>query len=301
MTFGVYQEAYNSDPDFADSTSLTGIIGTTMNGVMYLSMPFLFTALDGGWLTKWRRVTSVVGILLEAVSWIASSFATNASHLVVLQGVTGALGSTLVYSATTMYLDERFTDGRATAYGVMLSSKNVIGTGGPVLISALVQNVGLRWTLRIWGLLILGLGLPALFVIPRSTGSQRAQAPVSWAFLKHKTFYVYTIANICFSSGYGLPQTYLPSYAKEITNLSSILSSLMITFFNAPGIISSFGFGLMSDKLSISGSTMALICAGGSALFTLLLWGLGEADSLGLLIAYSICYGFFASAFSSTW
>lgn len=299
MTFGILQEAYGRQLDF--DSSKTGVIGTTMNGVMYLAMPILFTLLDGGFLTQWRRLIAVIGILIASVAWVSSSFATSLGQLIALQGVLAAIGSTMLYSSSTMYLDERFTAGRATAYGAILSAKNIVGTGGPLLISFLVQQLGVRWALRIWASIVLTTGLIGLSIIPASSSIRPESKPVHWSFLKHRTFYVYTIANIAFSSGYGLPQTYLPSYARDVSQLSPLLSSLVLTLFNAPGIISCVGIGLLSDKFAFSGSMNVLIVAAGSSLFTLCLWGPGAAQSTGVLIGYAMAYGFFASAFSSTW
>ncbi|QIW97984.1 hypothetical protein AMS68_003502 [Peltaster fructicola] len=300
MTFGILQEAYGRELDL--DSSETGVIGTTMNGVIYLAMPVLFTLLDGGLLTQRRPLIAIIGVVIAATAWVASSFATTLAQLLSLQGVLAAIGTTMLYSSSTMYLDERFSAGRATAYGAILSSKNIVGTAGPLMISALIQRIGIRWTLRVWALIVLVIGLIGFSIIPRSKSNPRTEPkPVHWGFLKHRTFWIYTIANISFSSGYGLPQTYLPSYARDVSQLSPLLSSLVLTLFNAPGIISCVGVGLLSDKFSFSGSMNVLLVAAGSAIFTLCLWGLGDAQSTGVLIAYAMAYGFFASAFSSTW
>lgn len=302
MTFGIFQTAYSHEALLHGAKSSTGIIGTTMNGVMYLSMPFLFTALDRGPWARWRREVAYAGIALSSVAFVISSFSTEIWHLIVTQGILSALGNAMLYSPTTLYLDESFNSGKATAYGATLSSKNIVGTGGPLLASALLSRVGFRWTLRIWAGIVLVTGVAGMAIIPNLPSSaRRTPRRTPWHFLKHKTFYVYAIANLIFSIGYAIPSTYLSSYASDILGLSTFTSALMITLFNAPGIVSSLGFGILSDKFGLSASSNTLISAVGSSICAFLLWGIVSNRILGVLIAFSVCFGFFAGGYSSTW
>ncbi|PPJ50586.1 hypothetical protein CBER1_06284 [Cercospora berteroae] len=307
MTFGIFQEnyAHSSTLPF-HSTSASGIIGMLINGVMYLLMPFLFTLLDRGRFSPYRRLVATIGTIISALAFLLSSFSTELWHLILTQGILAALGNTLVYSPTTLYLDEFFpSEGRATAYGAILSSKNIVGSGCPLMFSAMLTHWGFRWTLRAWALIVLVTGGVGLAIMPKRPSAFRrgaqAQQKVPWTFLRHRTFYVYAIANAIFSSGYGIPQTYLSSYAKEVLGLSTLSSSLMITLFNAPGIISCVGFGLLFDRLNVSAGTNTFISAFGAASCALFLWGLASNRIPAVLICFSLFYGFFAGGYSSTW
>ncbi|KAK1092748.1 hypothetical protein LTR48_003729 [Friedmanniomyces endolithicus] len=303
MTFGIWQDFYIQQQVLRGAGSATGVIGTTMNGVMYLSMPFLATALGRDHWAPWRRTVAIVGTVLASASFLLSSWSTEVWHLILLQGVLAAFGNAMLYTPTTLWLDEWFRDGnRATAYGVQFSIKNVVGTACPFLMFALLQNLGFGNALRIWAgmVLIIGLGGIALVPLPPES-TRRRQQKIPWSFLKHRTFYVYAIANTVFSSGYGLPQTYLSTYASQYLHLPAAESSAMITFLNAPGILSSTGFGLLNDKVHVSAGTNTLISAIGSALCVFLLWGIKSNTVPGLLVAFAICYGFFASGYSATW
>ena len=274
-----------------------------MNGVMYLSMPILSTALESGRWAHWRRSVAIFGTCLSSAAFLLSSWSTEAWHLVVLQGVLAAFGSAMLFSPTTLFLDEWFKSGnRATAYGVSLSSKNIVGTGCPFLMYALLQKLGFRGALRIWAGIVLATGFLGILLIPKFPSAEpRRSRAIPWSFLKHRTFWIYTFANMVFSSGYGLPQTYLSTYASSILNLSNVLSSVMIAIFNAPGIISCVCFGLLSDRLHLSSSLNTLISALGSGLCALFLWGLKSHQIPALLILFSVGYGCFAGGFSSTW
>ena len=303
MTFGIFQESYNNQMIFDGPKSATGVIGTTLNGVMYLTLPILSTILDSGRWAKWRRCVAITGICVSSASFLLSSWSTQVWHLIVLQGVLAALGSAMLFSPTTLFLDEYFRNGnRATAYGVQLSSKNVVGTACPFLMYGLLTKLGFRNALRVWAGIVFATGFFGLFIIPKSTtGVSTRPRKVPWSFLKHRTFYIYAIGNAVFSSGYGLPQTYLSQYASNQLHLSSIISSLMIAIFNVPGIISCVGFGILSDRFGISAEANTQISTMGSGLCVFLLWGLKSHQIPALLIAFSIGYGFFAGGYSATW
>ena len=303
MTFGIWQDAYMQQQVIKGPRSVTGIIGTTMNGVMYLSMPFLSTALEHGRWAERRRLVALAGTILACASFFISSWSSEVWHLVVLQGLLAAFGNAMLYVPTTLWLDEWFQDGnRATAYGIQFSIKNIVGTTCPFLMQAMLEHLGFRAALRVWSGIAIFTSLVGLAIIPNPPPeSRRRQQRVAWSFLNHRTFYIYAFANILFSSGYGLPQTYLPSYASQIVHLSPAVSSLTIVMFNAPGILSSTGFGMLSDRAKVSASTNTLISALGSALSVFLFWSIKSNTVPALLILFSIGYGFFASGYSATW
>jgi MFS family permease len=271
-------------------------------------MPFLFALFARRW-ARWRRRASVAGVFVTALSFVLSSFSTNVWHLILTQGVLAALGCALMYSPTTLTLGEWFSTGnRALAYGIILSSKNVVGSTCPFLLQRLLDDYGFRTTLRIWAGIVTGTALGAIYLIPdhpSSVSTPYRSRKLSWTFLRHRTFYIYSVATLLQSSGYGIPQTYLSTYAHNITALSQTASTLLITLFNIPGIISSSFFGYLTDnkRFDLSASAVTAISATSSALSAWLLWGLSgqHHSAMPLLTVFSITFGFFAGGYSATW
>lgn len=307
MTFGVFQEYYSTNWTLKGSQNTTGIIGTTFNGVIYLSMPFLFAVFSRKW-AKHRQTAALCGALLTSISFLLSSFSTNVWHLVLTQGVMAPFGCALIYSPTTLSLGEWFnTSNRALAYGVTLSCKNIVGSVCPFLLRALLDNYGFRTTLRAWAAIMAGTSILAIFLIPTHPSSLSAntqrQRKIPWQFLKHKTFYIYSIAIILQSCGYGIPQTYLNTYAHEVIKLSQTSATLLLTIFNLPGILASAMFGYLSDgkRWSLPAATVTAISALSSGLSAWLFWGLTSQGSMALIVMFSITYGFFGSGYSATW
>ena len=307
MSYGVLQEYYSDNWTLQGSRRLTGIIGTTSNGVMYLSMPFLFALFTKRWARR-RQTAALCGAALTSVSFLLSSFSTQVWHLVATQGVMAALGSALIYSPITLSLGEWFrTSNRAVAYGVVLSCENIVGSACPFLLQYLLNRYRLRVALRVWTALAAGTSVLAIFLIPTQPSSTSPNAyrtrKIPWQFLKHQTFYIYSIAIVLQSSGYGIPQTYLSTYAREVTLLSQTSSTLLLTLFNIPCIVSSSFFGYLSDNkhFPLSATTVTSISAFSSALSAFLLLGLTSHGSMALLVLFSIIFGFFSGGYSATW
>lgn len=307
MSYGVFEERFASNWTFGGNQRITGFIGTTSNGVIYLSMPFLFALFTRRWANR-RRTAAICGAALTSISFLLSSFSTQVWHLVVTQGVMAALGCALVYSPSTLSLGEWFnTSNRAVAYGVVFSFKNIVGSTCPFLFRALLDRYGFRTTLIAWTAIVAGTSVLAIFLIPThpssASSSARRRRRMPWYFLKHRTFYIYSIATMLQSSGYGIPQTYLNTYAHEVALLSQTSATLLLTLFNAPGILSSSFFGYLSDnkRFSVSTATVTSISAVSSALAAFLFWGLTSQGSMALLVLFSITFGFFSSGYSSTW
>ena len=305
MTYGIFQEYYLSHWTFHGSKDTVGIIGTTSNGVMYLSMPFLFTVFSRRFVNL-RRISAFCGLVIACIGFLTSSFSTEVWHLVITQGILVAFGCTLMYSPTTLSLSEYFSTGnRAIAYGIVLSCKNITGSVCPFLMQYLLDHFGFRTTIRIWTIIVAGTGIAVLLIPIKPSSTPYRSRRIHWDFLHHNTFYVYGIAIILQSSGYGLPQTYLNSYATSVASLSATSSALLITLFNAPGIISSSFFGFLIDnkRLPLSANVATVISALSSAMAVFLLWGFTNPSETGkvLLILFALIYGFFAGGYSATW
>jgi predicted MFS family arabinose efflux permease len=309
MNYGVFQEYYTNSWPLHGSHSATGIIGTTSNGVIYLTMPILFAAFSQRW-ARFRHSVALAGIALSGLGFLLSSFSNYATQLIATQGVLAALGSSLLYSPTTLALGESFTaNNRAVAYGIVLSSKNIVGSTCPFILRALLDQYGFRATMRIWAAIVTGSSLCALLFMPMhpaaSSGSQTRRRPrrTAWDFLRHRTIYIYSVATLMQSSGYGIPPTYLNSYAHDAASLSQASATLLLTLLNIPGIFSCSFFGYLTDnkRYPLSATTVTFISSIASALAVFCLWGLSSGNSMPLLSLFAITFGFFASGYSATW
>jgi MFS family permease len=311
MSYGVLQEYYVDHWTLQGGRELTGIIGTTSNGVMYLSMPILFAMFTKRW-ARYRQTAAVCGVVLACASFILSAISKNVWHLIATQGILAALGCALIYSPLTLSLGEWYNTenricNRALAYGICLSTKNIVGSVCPFIFRGLLDRYGFRTTMIAWAAIMVGTAVISISMIRTPQASLVATTSrgrkIPWQFLKHRTFWIYSTATLLQSAGYGIPQTYLSEYARNVSALSPTFSTLLITLINIPGICSSTFFGFLSDNkhFHLSAPTVTAISALTSALAAFLFWGLAERGGIALLVLFAITFGFFASAYSATW
>lgn len=84
---------------------------------MYTIGIFLFPVYQ-----KWPRLRNMspyAGLLIIAAALIAASFASKVWHLILTQGVLYALGGSMVYYPTMLFLDEWFIRRKGFAFGIM--------------------------------------------------------------------------------------------------------------------------------------------------------------------------------------
>lgn len=308
MSYGVLQEYFSNNWPLKGSNSAAGVIGTTSNGVIYMSMPFLFGLFSQPGRARFRRTSALCGLGLCAVSFLLSAYSVFIWHVIATQSVLASLGGALIYSPTTLSLGECFNTGnRATAYAVVLSFKASVGSTCPFLIRFLLDQYGFRRTMQVWAAIVAATGLVGILLIPvdtsRDTGIDSRRRRTAWHFLKHRTFYIYSIATILQSSGYGIPPTYIISYARSTLSLSKMTTTLLLTLFNIPGILASNFFGYLSDnrRYPLSATACTMISSLSSALAVFLLWGFASRNSMALVLLFSIIFGFFSSGYSATW
>lgn len=77
-----------------------------IHGIMYLGAPFSFALLQ--LFPLHRGHCAVVGLVIMMIGLVASSFPTRVSPLILTQGVLYAIGGSMLYPPTIIFLDECF-------------------------------------------------------------------------------------------------------------------------------------------------------------------------------------------------
>jgi predicted MFS family arabinose efflux permease len=212
--------------------------------------------------------------------------------------VLSAIGCGLLFSPTTLYLDEWFIRRKGLAYGVVLAGKSIAGVVLPLVTSASLEKWGFRNTIRAWAVLVFVLTTPLLwFLHPRQPVSQSSlPRRIDLSFLRLSSFWALQTGNILQSLGYFLPFAYVSSFATTL-GLKPLFGTLLISLFNTASIFGSLMLGGACDVLKVT--NVIMVSTIGSTLAVFLLWGL--SSNLGVLVAFALVYGFFAGGYSSTW
>jgi MFS family permease len=292
ISFGVFQEYYSTLPQFAGDSNVA-LIGTIAQGLSYLGSPF--SAALTRRFPKYRRQQIWLAWPLCIGGLIAGSFTTSVTGLILTQGVMYGIGFILLTYPILSMVDEWWVTRKGMAFGLITSAAGASGVVMPFIINALLGRYGYQTTLRALGIGMLVLTGP---LIPSFKGrlpisEHSTPVRVNWDFLGKPLFYVYGLSTLIQGLGLFFPALYLPSYATSI-GLSSTQGALALAVMSLAQLIGQFAFGWLTDK-KIPVSGLAVACSLVTTIATFALWGM--AKSLGLLVAFSLLYGFFGYGF----
>jgi MFS family permease len=142
LSFGILQEFYTSHEPFASQGGIAAI-GTTSTGVMYLTMPlFLWGFQRWPQARKWSLWASVP---IVAASLVGASFANSVAQLVVCQGMVYGIAGNALVMPTINLINEWFLQKRGLAIGIAISGDFAGGVAMPLVLQAVLNEVGFRW------------------------------------------------------------------------------------------------------------------------------------------------------------
>jgi MFS family permease len=240
-----------------------------------------------------------MGIFTAAFAMLMSSFCKSVPPLIGTQGVLFGMGGCFAFCTCAMYIDEWFSRRKGMAYGIMWSAAGLGGVILPLILQALLDNLGFQTATRIWAAILFASAAPFTFFIkPRLPYSAvKHKKKLNLRFTMSKIFITHQVANFIQATGYFLPGIYLPTYAREIFGTSTIMSTLTVILLNIASATSCIIMGIMTDKLPVI--TCLVIAAAGAAISVLLFWGL--AVSLPMLYVFCVLYGLFPGSWTAIW
>ncbi len=81
---------------------------------------------------------------------LLSSFSGQVWHLIATQGVMCAVGNALMFSPSSLYMDQWFIQKKGLALGIMWAAKSITGVALPFVANACLGTFGSSTTLRAW-------------------------------------------------------------------------------------------------------------------------------------------------------
>ncbi|KAF8310200.1 MFS general substrate transporter [Clavulina sp. PMI_390] len=300
FSYGVFQDWYIEHEFKGSSKAAINSVGMVAVALEYSEGLILLVFMK--WYGQHLRKLMVVSLGLCVASMFASSFATEVWQLILLQGVFYGVGAGFLYGPVICWLTQWFDARRSLAAGLIFGGTGLGGAIFPVMVTYLLENVGFRWTLRIWSLILLVLGgLAMLGMKPRLPFSYAAKVKSELAghwdlsFLKQPLFL--SVGSAVFLQGlaYFIVILYIPAYATAL-GYSRIQGTIALSVFNLASVVGQVVSGWYCD---IRPFTNVMIFSG--VLSSVLAWGLwGFAHSLGMLYAFVITFALISGALSST-
>ncbi|KAI0008687.1 major facilitator superfamily domain-containing protein [Xylariaceae sp. FL0662B] len=364
QSYGVFQQYYLSasqnilspspSSQATPPTALVAFVGTLGSGLTWggsiLVNPLLSRIEYGTWSSsssssrsiqpsaRWRRrllgllttrSITLSGVFLMAAGLTLASFSTSVWQLLLTQGFLYGLGSSLLYFPLLSPAPEYFTTHRATALGFILAGGGVGGLAFSPAIRALLNVMGGRWTLRVYALFVLVVGIPVAWAVPRSRFSavsagpaaaassgadelanaeepestrQRRGTHVSRHLVVKPAFLLSAVAAFLQSAGAQLPLSFIPSYSVAL-GLASSKGANLLAASNAINAVSRVATGYLGDRLGRQNTLVLTVLLAMASVFAFWQTSVnGDSDSLWLafIIIYSVSAGGYYALFPAT-
>ncbi|KAF8667832.1 Major Facilitator Superfamily [Rhizoctonia solani] len=307
FTYGVFQEYFIRDKSFGDaSEAALGAVGTVALGLQYCSALFVILAAQ-----QWRHriplmMWTCLGICVASL--LAASFTNKIWQLILVQGVCFGIGGGGLYAPVIVYLPEWFSARKGLAAAIIFGGAGAGGTIYPLATNYLLENLGFRWTFRIWAAFTLVLcTISLLFMKPRLPTNRpsgvRRMGLFSMVKRQHCAGYANSlripgksITSFVQALAYFPVSLYMSVYTTSL-GLPPVNGTIVVAVFNLAAVIGQVLFGHFCDVAPYP--YVIIISGAGASVSAYLLWGF--AHKLGLIFAFVIVFGLMSGGFTSIW
>ncbi|KAG0267497.1 hypothetical protein BG011_004531 [Mortierella polycephala] len=269
------------------------------------------------------RATALLGTAVMALALLLASFASQVWHLYLTQGVLFGVGASLVYYPAIGAPSHWFDAKRGLALGLAVSGTGLGGLGLAPATQALMDTVGVSWTLRALALFcVVVCGAASFLIVERESGKkvpepapaltdaeiiqineklslEKKPTGIAGFFsdlkvFKNPQFMALTFAELAASIGFLIPMYYFQTYSLFI-GLTVQDGALIAGISSGASCLGRIVLGYAADRLPKT--IVVSICAWTTAASVLVIWTLSKSFSVFLLFA--IMYGFFAGGYVS--
>ncbi|PYH42269.1 putative MFS monocarboxylate transporter [Aspergillus saccharolyticus JOP 1030-1] len=335
FAWGVYQALYENlskqphTPFTGATPAEIDLIGTISCSLMTIGAPF-----SVAWAKAFPpRMVAFTGGFVFAVSLVLASFGQSLWHFELSQGVLNGLGTCLCYMVAVTIAPPWFTQHRGLAMGIILAGTGVGGLVWAPALTASVEHLGFRNTLRLTGAVsftLISLSSSAMAWDPvsrhqialenaarrrhRSSSSSSSSSRtrrmhglllkvplVDWRVARSRRFLAQALGAIFQAAAYYTPVFFYASYAQTL-GYSTTASANFIALSNACNAIGKVLIGYLADRVGRLNALFLTTLL--SAIATVAFWlpstlaGV-SAQSKALFITFTVLYGVFASAYVS--
>ncbi|OJJ35492.1 hypothetical protein ASPWEDRAFT_155349 [Aspergillus wentii DTO 134E9] len=240
---------------------------------------------------KGPRFLVLAGSILVIVQMIAIGFCTKYWHFMLVMGVTGGIGASLIFTPAISAIGHWFNEKRGVATGIAATGGSVGGVVFPLILEKMFPKIGFAWATRAVALICLVLVITATILIrsrlPKKPASKENVLP-DFRIFREPKFALTTIGIFFVEWGLFIPLSYISSYALA-HGVSREFSYQILAILNVGSFFGRWLPGFFSDFLGrfntlIATVALCLIC-------NACLW-LPAGDNLPLLIVYCVVFGF---------
>ncbi|KAL4064203.1 major facilitator superfamily domain-containing protein [Scleroderma yunnanense] len=281
-TWGLYQDYYEHVllPDSSPST--IAWIGSVQYALIFL--PGLVTGrlFDLGYLKLPYFAASCLLIICTFLTAECKTY----WQFFLAQGLGGGLASGILFGPALGVIRHWFSKRSGLALGFTAAGSSLGGTVFPIIGQNLLPLVGFKWTVRVFGFIILvALGVSNITIDRRLPPVDAKGGLFNWAAFRNPAYTVYCLAGISCLLGLYTVLTYLPTSA-NLVGIENGYGFYLVAIANASSAIGRLSAGWLADRVGPLNVMIPFTAVAGIMSFV---WPL--ATSQGSLTAVSVIYG----------
>ncbi|KAF9220115.1 MFS general substrate transporter [Gyrodon lividus] len=288
--WGIFQTYYEEVllPD--SSPSDIAWIGSVQYALVFLPGLVMGRLFDLGYFKIPYFVASCV---LVACNFLIAE-CTEYWQFFLAQGLGVGICSGILFGPALGIVSHWFSKRRGLALGITAIGSSVGGTVFPVAAQNLIPQVGFKWTMRIFGfMLLLLLGVANLTIDRRLPPINVKGGLFNWTAFKNPAYTVYCISGVTAFLGLYTALTYIPISAIQV-GVSNDFAFYYIAIANGSSAFGRLTAGLLADRLGPLNIMTPFTAAAGIMTFA---WPF--AKSKESLIAIAVIYGFSCGTYVS--
>ena len=291
--YAVFLAYYLSNNVFSGATPLqyAFIGGLSISQALIISPVATLTTRRFG-----TRTTLLIGVVLETVSFVGASFASQIWHLFLSQGICFGWGMGFLFVGSVGIAAQWFTTHRSLANGCCAAGSGLGGLVYSLSAQAMIRNIGLPWAFRTLAVIaFVANTASALLIRDRNKQIGSSQLSFDYRLFRKPEFLGLLTFGFLSMLGYVVLLFSLPNYARTI-GLSSQQGSIIGAVFNLGQALGRPPIGYFSD--SIGRLNMASSMTFLAGLFCLVIWMF--AKTFGVLVFFSLVGGTVAGTYWAT-
>jgi MFS family permease len=296
-SYGVFLSYYLSHDYFPN----TGPLTYAFIGGLSISMALLIAPLATRCIHSYgTRTTLYIGVFLETLSLIASSFTRTKYQIILSQGICFGFGMGFLFIGSVGIIAQWFTTRRSVANAIAAAGSGLGGLMYSLIAQRCIDTLGLPWAFRILGLCSLVVNLTASTLLrDRNTAVGSKQIGFDRRILRRPEFLFMQGWAFFSLLGYVILLFSVASYAVSI-GLSAQQGTIVSALLNLGQMLGRPFVGLSSDRFGRINlaAGLSVVCG----IFCLVLWIPTELcpSPMGLLVVFVLVGGALAGTFWAT-
>ncbi|KAE8408873.1 MFS general substrate transporter [Aspergillus pseudonomiae] len=285
FSFGIYQSLYEdmsrkeNNPFTGASSAEISLIGSIAAAFMKLGAPYVVAWCK--YLSPQRVV--FVGGLIYGVASVLASFGQALWHFQLTQGLLIGIGTCLSFMPSMAAPPSWFGKYRGLNMGIISAGTGIGGLVWSPILTACIQNLGFRNTLRLTGCICT--------VLICASGAVSGLLKVPFPpreIVTTRKFVAQSLNAVLQSAAYYTPIFYIAAYSKTLGNACNAIGKVGVGFVaDKIGRLDSFFLTTLLSSVSTAGLWVPSTVIGTT----------NKSSGRGLFIGFTILYGLFASAY----